>query len=161
MLRLFLGILVSVFIVNSANAFMMGADVAEMVTAPFSLHKTGDNDIPVPKSVQKAMDLFSSDDEEVDLSGYMKILQQKVEDNFNPPEVEGSPTTVVFFKLTRTGRLDSFKVIKSSGNELFDHASVRAIQMSAPFDYLPSGYEKDLLKVQYTFTKRGMSVNYF
>ena len=89
MLRLFLGLLVSLLIVNSANAFMMGADVAEMVTAPFTLHKTGDNDIPVPKSVQKAMDLFSSDDEEVDLSGYVKssdlveITDEEIDAIFN------------------------------------------------------------------------------
>lgn len=159
--RLFFVIFVLLLSVGSASAFMLGADVTEMVTAPFSLHRTGDNDIPVPKSVQKAMDLFSTDDDEIDLSGYIKELQEKVKSNFNPPQVDGSPTTVVFFKLTRTGRLDSFKIIKSSGDELFDHASVRAIQMSAPFDYLPSGYEKDLLKIQYTFTKHGMSVNYF
>lgn len=159
-MRVFLTLLVIFILSNPANAFMMGADVAEMVTAPFTLHRTNGNE-SMPKFMQKAEDLFTPEDEEVDLTGYIRILQQKVKDNFNPPQVEGSPTTVVLFKLTRTGRLDSYKVIKSSGDDLFDHASVRAIQMAAPFDYLPSGYEKDLLKIQYTFTKHGMSVNYF
>ncbi len=161
MVKRLLTVILTLQIATSAHAFMMGADVAEMVTAPFTIHKTGDNDIPIPKTVQKAMDLFATEDEEVDLSGYMKNLQNKVRANFNLPEVQGSPTTVILFKITRRGRLDSYKIIKSSGDDLFDHASVRAIQLSAPFDYLPSGYEKDLLKIQYTFTKHGMSVNYF
>ena len=161
MVKRLLAVVLTLQIATSAHAFMMGADVAEMVTAPFTIHKTGDNDIPIPKTVQKAMDLFAADDEEVDLSGYIKNLQDEVKANFVLPEIQGSPTTVVFFKVTRTGRLDSLKVIKSSGDELFDHASVRAIQMAAPFEYLPSGFEKDLLKIQYTFTKHGMSVNYF
>lgn len=161
MIRHFLVLFLVFILANSANAIMMGADVTEMVTAPFSLHRTGDNDIPVPKTVQKAMDLFSADEDEVDLSGYVKAVQQKVKANYNPPQVEGSPNVVVFFKLTRMGRLESCKVIKSSGDMMFDHAAVRAIQMAAPFDYLPSNYEKDILKIQYTFTKSSMSVNYF
>lgn len=161
MVKRLLVLIITLQIVNSANAFMLGSDVTEMVTAPFSLHRTGDNDIPMPKSVQKAMDLFSTENEEVDLTSYIKEIQQKIKNNFNPPQVEGSPSTVVLFKLTRTGRLESFKIIKSSGDDLFDHAAARAIQMSAPFDYLPSEYEKDILKIQYTFTKHGMSINYF
>ena len=161
MVKRLLVLIITLQIANSANAFMLGSDVTEMVTAPFTLHKTGDNEIPMPKSVQKAMDLFSTDEDDVDLTGYIKNLQQKIKTNFHLPEIQGSPTTVVLFKITRTGRIDSYKIIKSSGDELFDHASVRAIQMSAPFDYLPNEYEKDLLKIQYTFTKHGMSVNYF
>lgn len=140
---------------------MLGSDVAEMVTAPFMMHKTGDNDIPIPKTIQKAMDMFSADDEDVDLSGYVKVVQQKVFSNFKPQNIEGSPNVVILFKLTKRGRLDSYKIIKPSKDELFDHAAVRAIQMSAPFEHLPDDYEKELLKLQFTFTKHGISVNYF
>ena len=146
--------------VNPAKA-MMGADLTDLVTAPFSLHKTGDNDIPVPKSMQKAMDLFSPENEEVDLSGYVKTLQQKVISNFKPPQIEGSPSSVILFKITKRGRIDSYKVLKSSKEELFDYAAVKSVQMSAPFEYLPDDYEKDILKIQFTFTKHGISVNYF
>jgi TonB family protein len=146
---------------TSPASAMMGADLTDLVTAPFSLHKTGDNDIPVPKTMQKAMDLFSSDEEEVDLSGYVKVVQQKVISNFKPQQVEGSPNTVILFKITNRGRIDSYKIIKPSKDELFDYAAVRAVQMSAPFEYLPDEYDKDVLKLQFTFTKHGISINYF
>ncbi len=160
MVKLLLSLLVLMLSINATNAFMLGSDVADMVTAPFSMHRTSGNEV-MPKFMQRASDLFSEDSEEVDIVPYIKKLQEKVKSNFNPPAFEGSPTTVVLFKVSRSGRLESFKVIKSSNNELFDHAAVRAIQMSAPFDNLPNGFEKDVLKVQYTFSKNAMSVNYF
>ncbi len=160
MIRYIFVILVILLFSNSANAFMMGSDITEMVTAPFTLHRTNGNE-SMPRFMQKAEELFTPEEEEVDLSGYIKAIQAKINSNFNPPEVEGSPSVVILFKITTRGRLDSFKILKSSGNELYDHAAVRAIQMSAPFDYLPSGYEKELLKVQYTFSKHATSVNYF
>ena len=146
--------------VNAANALMLGSDITEMVTAPFSMHRTNGNEA-LPKFMQRATEMFATEDDEVDLSGYVKALQDKVKSNFNPPEIAGSPSVVILFKVGKMGRLESYKILKSSGDVLYDHAAVRAIQASAPFDYLPSEYEKELLKVQYTFSKHTMSVNYF
>ena len=160
MLRFLLSLLVCILTMNCANAFMLGSDVADMVTAPFSMHRTSGNEV-MPKFMQRASDLFSEDSEDVDIAPYVKKLQQKVKSNFNPPAFEGTPTTVVLFKVSKNGRLESFKIIKSSNDELFDHAAVRAIQMSAPFDKFPDGFEKDILKIQFTFSKNTTSVNYF
>lgn len=139
---------------------MMGADLSEMVTAPFSMHRTSGNEA-MPRFMQTATEMFSADVEEVDMSGYVKVLQQKILSNFNPPKFEGSPSAVLFFKVSHNGRMESCKIIKSSGNELYDYAVVQSVKTSAPFEYLPSGYEGDVLKVQVTFTRNAMSINYF
>ena len=160
MLRVLLGIFVLFLSISSANAFMLGSDVTEMVTAPFSMHRTNGNEA-MPRVMQRAMDMFEPEAEDVDLSGYVKVIQQKVISNFKPQQVEGSPNTVILFKITKRGRIDSYKVLKPSKDELFDYAAVRAVKISEPFEYLPDEYEKDILKLQFTFTKHGISVNYF
>lgn len=139
---------------------MMGAELTDMVTAPFSMHKTSGNDV-MPKFLQNSSDMLDKNLDDVDMSAYVKSLQQKIVSNFNPPKFVGSPTVVVFFKISNNGRLESCKIIKSSNDDLYDYAALKAVKMSAPFDYLPVGYEKDVLKIQLTITKNAMSLNYF
>lgn len=84
------------------------------------------------------------------LAIYLKALNHKIKSAWSPPR--GKPwRTEVLFRLSRTGKLISARILRSSGNAEADEAALAAVARSAPFAALPADYEHDLLDLHYTF----------
>lgn len=75
----------------------------------------------------------------IDFNPYMKRLQGQIKSNWNPPKHQSSKTTVVLFKIDKSGNFISSRIRKSSGNKEYDNAALAAIAASAPFESFPIG----------------------
>jgi protein TonB len=64
----------------------------------------------------------------------------------------GKLKTVVFFKISRDGSVNSETIKDSSGDSLFDDQALRAVTMASPFPPLPDGYPDNDLGVYFEFT---------
>lgn len=63
----------------------------------------------------------------------------------------GAISTVVGFKILRSGKMEGLKVDKSSGNKLFDFAALSSAEQASPFPPLPSDYKENTLTVHVEF----------
>ena len=63
----------------------------------------------------------------------------------------GAISTVVGFKILRSGKIEGAKVDKSSGNKLFDFAALSSAEQASPFPPLPSDYKESTLAVHVEF----------
>jgi len=88
---------------------------------------------------------------DVDWGPYLARLQRRVEQNWIPGQTGSSLRTVVIFSIGRNGDLRNIRLGRSSGNQLTDDAALNAIQRSAPFEPLPSGYEGESVQINFTF----------
>ncbi|MEN9271008.1 MAG: energy transducer TonB, partial [Thermostichales cyanobacterium HHBFW_bins_127] len=88
---------------------------------------------------------------DVDWGPYLARLQRRVERNWIPGQTGQSLRTVVIFSIGRNGELRNLRLGRSSGNSLTDEAALNAIQRSAPFEPLPSGYDGDSVQINFTF----------
>ena len=61
----------------------------------------------------------------------------------NPAMGRAVRTCVVKFTVKRNGQLTDIEVDKPSGNDLFDRAAVRAVQVTATWSAFPSDWEED------------------
>jgi len=87
----------------------------------------------------------------VDLTQYKLEMDQRIKRNWHPPVTNVTRKTVVFFKLSRSGRLLSLNVLKSSGSQAMDDAALNTIRICAPFKQLPAEYKESTLDVEYKF----------
>ena len=85
----------------------------------------------------------------------------KVRGNWSYPEILASKQSdleaVVQVSVSREGRIRAFKLIKRSGNELFDQSVIRAVRLSEPFPPFPKGYLKSFDVVELRFTLAELS----
>ncbi len=88
---------------------------------------------------------------EADFDSYIKELQIKIKQNWDPPKGTESKRVVVIFKIARDGRLISHRVYKSSGLAAADRAAMHAVELTAPFKPLPPEYKGDSVDIQFTF----------
>ena len=58
---------------------------------------------------------------------------------------------VVYFRIQRGGEISDIKVETSSGEPNLDLSGLRAVQESAPFPPLPSGFDEEYLIVHFYF----------
>ena len=66
-------------------------------------------------------------------------------------ELEGKKA-VVYFRILKGGEISDIRVEASSGEPVLDLSGLRAVQESAPFPPLPSGFDEEYLIVHFYFT---------
>jgi len=88
---------------------------------------------------------------EADLGAYVSGLQRRLKVNWSPPKGEEDKRVVVYFRISKNGRLLFVRVRHSSGNPEVDEAARSAVKQSAPFRQLPSEYEGSSIDINFTF----------
>jgi TonB family protein len=96
----------------------------------------------------------------IDFSSYMKKLQKRIKKNWNPPKREESKSITIIFIVDKKGDFPYTKILKSSNDQLFDEAAIKAIKDSAPYMPLPDDYNGDNVDIEFKFdynVHRGIS----
>lgn len=88
---------------------------------------------------------------EPDFGPYMRELQRRIKLNWNPPKGNESKRVVLLFKIAKSGRMLSCRVLKSSGLPAADQAALRAVELTAPFRPLPAEFKGQSIDIQFTF----------
>ncbi len=87
-----------------------------------------------------------------DFSGYMTILQGKIQKSWNPPEcLEQNGHATVKFSITRSGDVYSSQIVESSGDPVFDESALEAIRKSSPFEHFPASTSRGSITIKYSF----------
>ena len=70
--------------------------------------------------------------------------------------IQTAPPVVVVFVIRRNGSLvpNSPRVVQTSGNRALDLSAQRAVMDAAPFQELPSAYNKDQAEIELRFELR-------
>ncbi len=105
-------------------------------------------------SNQKGIELpnGTKTDQAVDFQ-YLNVLMETIFRNWKyPPGNDPNIKTVVFFELSRDGRLRRIRVEKGSRNMAFDRSAYEAIQKSNPLPPLPDDFVGDKLGVHLAFS---------
>lgn len=97
---------------------------------------------------------------QADWGPYMRNLEARIRRNWNPPKGDTSKRVVIYFKISRDGKLLSMNVVKSSGLALADQAAKAAIQQSAPFPPLPPEYKGSNIDIDFTFDYNVLGARY-
>lgn len=84
---------------------------------------------------------------------YLGIMQRRIQQHFNVPRMLGVTRleTVIYFRVTRSGRISNVVMERSSSNPVFDLAAQRALNAADPLPPLPEGYRKSYLGVHFAF----------
>lgn len=94
------------------------------------------------------------DDPDFRFAYYLEIIKERVGSNWSPPPVSGSGTStssVIYFRISKTGGISATKVEKKSGYDLFDKAAMRAVKLCDPLPPLPAGFKSRYLGVHFEF----------
>jgi TonB family protein len=89
-------------------------------------------------------------------SYYLAAIERKVSENWFSAQGgrEGGISCVVYFRLSRNGRVDDLRVETPSGNAHFDRSALRAIRSADPFPPLPRAFGESWLGIHFTFTQK-------
>lgn len=82
---------------------------------------------------------------------YMETLKRRLRRNWQPPRGEESRKIAVLMIINRDGSLKDTKIYESSGSEASDKAAIEAVEASAPFPTLPTGYAGESVPILFTF----------
>jgi len=85
--------------------------------------------------------------------GYLDNVVRQIAVRFQPDDAR-SHTAEVFFKINRDGTIADLRLVRRSGDFLFDQealGSVEAAGQSRAFGPLPSGFSDDILPVFFSF----------
>lgn len=93
----------------------------------------------------------TTNENEVDFTLYMKVLQEKIKQLWEPPQYNKKNRVVVQFKISRDGRLLSPSIIESSGYSNVDNAALKAVISASPFAPLPAGYKEESIEIKFSF----------
>ncbi|MDR0305183.1 MAG: TonB family protein [Chitinispirillales bacterium] len=80
---------------------------------------------------------------------YLDQLQSKIKNRWKPAANEKGEV-IVQFVISRNGSMSGLKLISPSGRGLLDRQAMQAVEMSAPFASLPSGFSGQSLTVNLT-----------
>lgn len=83
---------------------------------------------------------------------YLNLVREKIGKNWHWPSLSANRKTVIYFRILRDGRVEQIKTKQSSGEESFDLAALRAIEISAPFPPLPDRFPDEYLGVYFEFS---------
>lgn len=86
---------------------------------------------------------------------YLQNMENKISGQWIPPGLalhEEGAGTIIRFNVTKEGKIEAIEVEKSSGNNQFDQAAMRAVYAAAPLPPLPEGLNEDRLNVHFSFT---------
>jgi len=89
--------------------------------------------------------------QDIDISSYLKQLQQRVKQQWLPGLSQSSRRTVLNFTINRSGQVTNLQIAQTSGFSVTDKGAFNAIQRAAPFAPLPTGYTKKYIQIQFTF----------
>lgn len=89
-------------------------------------------------------------------SYYLSAIERKVSQNWFSSQADRGDgfSCVVYFRLSRNGRISELRVEESSGNAYFDRAAMRAVRSSDPFPPLPKAFSDSWLGIHFTFVQR-------
>ncbi len=83
---------------------------------------------------------------------YLATVKRKIATNWRPAGGVGTAVHCsVYFRIKRSGAIDSPAVEASSGNFLFDQAALRAVVEANPLPALPGGFGDEYLGVHFSF----------
>jgi len=94
------------------------------------------------------------DDENFKFAYYLEVLRERIGYTWAPPMLLGVKNEVVatvYFKIARDGSISEEKIEKTSSQELFDRAALRAIKNADPLPPLPAGFKGKYLGVHFEF----------
>ena len=83
---------------------------------------------------------------------YTNQIVKKISQNWQWSSDFGRLTTIIYFKVSKTGNVGEVFVKQSSGDSLFDSQAVRAVKLADPFPPLPFGYEDNELGIYFEFS---------
>ncbi len=86
-------------------------------------------------------------------SFYLNIVLNKIAENwYNPYQNTNlNLRALIFFKITRDGKIEEVKVEKSSGKEDYDEYCKRAVLLTKNLPPLPDEFKADMLKIHLEF----------
>ncbi len=83
---------------------------------------------------------------------YLTTVKRKIAANWQVPGTSRESINCrVYFRVTRSGSIDSPAVETSSGNFLFDQAALRAVVQASPLPPMPGGFADEYLGVHFSF----------
>ena len=86
---------------------------------------------------------------------YDQLIREKVARNWRTnevdPRVQTAPTVIVMFEIMRDGSIRNVRLLQRSGNPQLDNSCQRAIYDSAPFQPLPTGFERNSATIEFWF----------
>lgn len=100
-------------------------------------------DISTPAEVSSAAGNFK-------YNWYLLNVQQKIEQNWNPPLERENATVTAIFDIFRDGSISNIRISQSSGGTVLVNLATRAITLAAPFGNLPPGFDGDRVEISCT-----------
>jgi periplasmic protein TonB len=88
---------------------------------------------------------------DIDLSKYLAAMEGKVKPNWNPSFRQDDRTTVLNFKIEKSGQVTGLKIVQSSGATEADQEALAAVQQSIPFAPLPADFPLENLEITFSF----------
>ena len=120
-----------------------------------------------PEQEEKPMDLsvgkeaedgtsISVEGQRFPFSYFLAAIERKVSQNWFSGVSSGADglTCLVFFRLSRDGRVDDVRIEQGSGNTYFDKSAMRAVRSAAPFPPLPRAFTDNYLGIHFTFVQK-------
>lgn len=93
----------------------------------------------------------NSEINDIDFGPYIKMVQRKIRENWDPPNGKENCRAVARFKINKDGTINGIKILKSSGNESYDNASIMAISKSSPAGALPINFKRNYIEIEFHF----------
>ncbi|MCS7249601.1 MAG: TonB C-terminal domain-containing protein [candidate division WOR-3 bacterium] len=86
-------------------------------------------------------------------SFYLNIVLNKIAENWYNPYANTNLNlkAIIFFKITKEGKIGEVKVEKSSGKEDYDEYCKRAVLLTKNLPPLPDDFQADVLKIHLEF----------
>ncbi|MEH2057604.1 MAG: TonB family protein [Nostoc sp.] len=114
----------------------------------------GDQLAAVPNSNRDRIGTSGVDasSQDVDLTSYLNKLKQRVQQQWLPGMSQSNRRTVLNFTINRSGEVNNLNIVQTSGSRVTDEVAMNAIQRSAPFAPLPTGYRKNYIDIEFTFS---------
>jgi TonB family protein len=84
---------------------------------------------------------------------YLRLIQSKIGERWSPPRAAatGGERVIVLFEIQRDGQVREPTVERSSGNNLYDQAALRAVTEASPLPPLPPEFKASSLRVHFGF----------
>jgi colicin import membrane protein len=93
---------------------------------------------------------------------YKASVWNKIRANWSYPELlafKTNPEAIVYVQVTQDGHINNLRLIKESGNSLFDQSVVRAVKLSEPLPPFPEGYIKRYEELELRFSLEALTGN--
>lgn len=122
---------------------------------PETTEDSFEDDMDLPDfAEQSGLNPVGSVDMDPLMQVYLERLKQIIMQHFNPPSgmnVSKNTKTSVQFTVDRFGNITDITLKRSSGNQTWDHLSMRAIQISK-LPELPPNYRAPAISLNFNFT---------